>query len=346
MAVSKKLQAIIDNMSGATFTRFDDLWWDNTVGNVPHATRSILEAKVKRTDVDFSTALVLANGPSLARHGALETLKQSGYKGLIIAVDSVIGACLRNEIVPDCVVVVDPRERIVNYFGADDKLDQLSPEDLRYYQSRKEETHLGSEPVATSRNNRELLDQYGEQMIALLATSCTPRIAQRCQEAGLDTYWFNPAYDDYDLPGSFTRKVYDLIPMPCVNVGGNVGTAGWIMAHSAFDIPKVGLAGFDFSYYPDTELERTQYYDELVELAGLDGLEDLLPRLVNPNTGEEFFTDPAYYWYQQVFLELAATAPCTTVNCTEGGIIFGDSIVEMPLSSFLSGLSGSQPKVV
>jgi len=341
MALSNKLQKILDNMSEATFTRFDDLWWDNTVGNVPYSTRSILEAKVKRADADFSTALVLANGPSLARRGTLETLKRSTYSGLVIAVDSVLGTCLRNGVIPDCVVCVDPRSRIVNYFGADEQLDRLRPEDLHYYQSRKEETHLGSEPVATSRSNRELLDRYGEQMIALLATSCSPRIAQRCQEAGLESYWFNPTYDDYDLPDSFTKKVYDLIPLPCVNVGGNVGTAGWIMAHSVFQIRKVALAGFDFSYYPDTEVEKTQYYDELVNVAGRDGLDALLPRLVNPNTGEEFFTDPAYFWYRQVFLELAATAPCTTINCTEGGIIFGDSIVEMPLSTFLSE---SQPK--
>jgi len=336
MVISKKLQEIIDNMSEATFTRFDDLWWDNTVGNVPYATCGILEAKVKRENVDFSSALVIANGPSFSRRSSLETLKHSGYKGLIIAVDSVLGTCLRNDVIPDCVVCVDPRHRIVNYFGADEHLDRLKPEDLHYYLTRREETHLGSEPVATSHSNRELLDNYGDQMIALLSTSVTPRIAQRCQDAGLHSYWFNPAYDDYDLPDSFTKKVYDLIPVPCVNVGGNVGTAAWIMAHSVFQIPKVALVGFDFSYYSDTELEKTQYYDELVEVAGPDGLDALLPRLVNPNTGEEFFTDPAYYWYRQVFLELAATAPCTTINCTEGGIIFGDSILEMSLSTFLT----------
>jgi hypothetical protein len=336
MAISKKLQEIIDNMSEATFTRFDDLWWDNTVGNVPYATRNILESQLKREDVDFSSALVIANGPSFSRRQSLETLKKSDYKGLVIAVDSVLGTCLRNGVVPDCVVCVDPRHRIVNYFGADEELDKLRPEDLHYYQTRREETHLGDEPLVTSRSNKDLLDNYGAQMIALLSTSVTPRISQRCKEAGMETYWFNPAYDDYDLFDSFTKKVYDLIPVPCVNVGGNVGTAAWIMAHSAFEIPKVALTGFDFSYYLDTELEKTQYYDELVAVAGSDDLETLLPRLTNPNTGEEFFTDPAYYWYRQVFLELATTAPCTTINCTEGGIIFGDSIVEMSLADFLA----------
>jgi len=339
MAVSKKLQDILDNMSEATFTRFDDLWWDNTVGNQTYAANSILEAKVKRDDVDFSSALIIANGPSFARKDSLATLKGSGYKGLVIAVDSVIGTLLRNDVVPDCVICVDPRARIVNYFGADEHLDHLKPEDLHYYQTHREETHLGAEPLATSRSNKQLLDNYGEQMIALLSTSVTPRIAQRCQDAGLQSYWFNPAYDDYDLPDSFTRKVYDLIPFPCVNVGGNVGTAAWIMAHSVFKIPKVALVGFDFSYYPDTEVENTQYYEEVVDVAGPEGLDALLPRLINPSNGEEFFTDPAYYWYRQVFLELATTAPCTTINCTEGGIIFGDSIVEMPLADFLSETS-------
>jgi hypothetical protein len=336
MGPSKKLQEIIENMSEATFKRFEDLWWNNTVGNERYATHSILEAKVKRRNVDYSSALVIANGPSFARRRSLETLQRSTYSGLVIAVDSVVGTCLRNGIIPDCIVCVDPRPRIVHYFGADERLDRLRPEDVYYYQTRKDETHLGPEPVATSRSNKDLLNKYGEQMIALLSTSISPRIAQRCKEAGIESYWFNPMYDDYELPDSFTRKVYELNPVPCANVGGNVGTAAWIMAHSVFQIKKVALVGFDFSYYSDTPLEKTQYYDDLVKVAGLDGLDALLPRFVNPTTGEEFFTDPAYFWYRQVFLELAATAPCVTINCTEGGIVFGGSILEMALSNFLS----------
>ena len=61
----------------------------------------------------------------------------------------------------------------------------------------------------------------------------------------------------------------------------------------------------------------------------------------NPYTGETWFTDPAYYWYNQTFLQLAMEAGCTTVNCTEGGILFGEGIDFAPLSIFLSTHSNS-----
>ncbi|OGN10639.1 MAG: hypothetical protein A3J46_05530 [Candidatus Yanofskybacteria bacterium RIFCSPHIGHO2_02_FULL_41_11] len=39
---------------------------------------------------------------------------------------------------------------------------------------------------------------------------------------------------------------------------------------------------------------------------------------------------------QKIFLDLAREADCITYNCTEGGILFGDSIQFIPLSEFLS----------
>src|SRR5947209_2720426 len=108
MNLPRTFPEIASRMAEATFERFGDRWWTNTVANKPHAINSVLDAKSKRDDVDFSSALVIAHGPSLKRRKSLETLQKSHYRGLIIAVDSAAASCLRHGIVPDCVVCADP----------------------------------------------------------------------------------------------------------------------------------------------------------------------------------------------------------------------------------------------
>jgi hypothetical protein len=90
----------------------------------------------------------------------------------------------------------------------------------------------------------------------------------------------------------------------------------------------------DFSYAPGTPMENTQYFRELVELFG-DQAHDAIIPVKNPHLGETWLTDPAYHWYRDSFLELAAQADCATTNCTEGGILFGPPVRWMPLQAFL-----------
>ena len=65
-------------------------------------------------------------------------------------------------------------------------------------------------------------------------------------------------------------------------------------------------------------------------------LDEVFVRVFNPHVGVEFFTDPAYLWYRDVFLEMAADAECATYNCTGGGILFGDPIRWSSLEDFLA----------
>ena len=127
--------------------------------------------------------------------------------------------------------------------------------------------------------------------------------------------------------------------LPCVNAGGNVGTAAWMMAHAVLGKKHVAVTGMDFSYYGDTPYRNTQYYYEAVDLVGEENLDSLYIHIHNPHTGMDFFTDPAYMWYREAFLELAKDADCKTYNCTEGGILFGDVIEFLPLSDFLQRIS-------
>jgi hypothetical protein len=155
----------------------------------------------------------------------------------------------------------------------------------------------------------------------------------------MEVYWWNPMLDDPDQEDSHSRRIMRGNRLPCVNAGGNVGTAAWMMAHAVLGKKHVAVTGMDFSYYSDTPYKNTQYYYEAVDLVGVDNLNSLYIHVHNPHTGMDFFTDPAYMWYRQAFLELAKDADCKTYNCTEGGILFGDGIEFLPLSDFLQRMS-------
>jgi len=112
---------------------------------------------------------------------------------------------------------------------------------------------------------------------------------------------------------------------------------GWVTEGEQLALrgKRVAIAGMDFGYYADTPYSKTQYYREAVDLVGEENLESIFMRVFNPELGEWFYSDPAYMWYRECFLELAADADCTTYNCTEGGILFGDPIKVAPLAKFL-----------
>ena len=58
--------------------------------------------------------------------------------------------------------------------------------------------------------------------------------------------------------------------------------------------------------------------------------------IVNPYLGKAFFTDPAYYWYREAFLDLLPNFNgCEIINATEGGILFGDDIIWMSVNEIL-----------
>lgn len=289
------------------------------------------------------SAIVIAAGPSLHRTGAAERIRQSGYAGTIVATESALGYCLRNGITPHVIVTLDPHPtRIVRFLG-DRSLDaaKLGADD--YFRRQDLDPHLERE----LESNRELLrviDQHGPNVCAAICSSASPAVVDRVYESGMKPFWWNPFFDDYDLPDSWTRRIHALNGRPCLNAGGNVGSAAWVIAAAVLEKKRIAVVGMDFGYYDDTPFEKTQYYKEILALVGPDALEEVYVRIHNPHVGRDFYTDPAYLWYRNSFLEMAAEADCTTFNCTGGGILFGDPIVFTPLDDFLAQTASAAAK--
>jgi hypothetical protein len=282
------------------------------------------------------SAIVIAAGPSLRRFDPIKAIKSRDYRGALIVTESAIAYCLKAEVVPHLVVSVDPHpQRIVRWFG-DPELDEKTIRGDDYYRRQD------MDPAFTDeiRHNRELLDllaRHGKSMRIALSTSASEAVVRRARDIGMDIFWWNPMLDDPDQPGSRTREAWSLNRFPCVNAGGNVGTACWMMAHAVLSKKHVALTGMDFAYYDDTPYSSTQYYRETLTLVGEKDLRRLYPRFLNPHTRTWFYTDPAYLWYREAFLEMVPDADCMTYNCTGGGIIFGQGIRFQPIEEFLDG---------
>jgi hypothetical protein len=283
-------------------------------------------------------AVVIAAGPSLHRQpNAAAVLRDSGYRGCIVATESSMSWLLRNGTVPDLVVTLDPHQtRIVRWFGDPDLTEESLHRD-DYYARQDMDPKFREDQLRFNRALLDLIDRHGTQMKIAISSSASPAVVRRALESGMDIYWWNPMYDDYEREGSLTARIHALNGLPCVNAGGNVGSACWVFAHAVLEKKRVALVGVDFGYYGDTPYTQTQYYKEIVSLVGADKLDDVYVRIMNPHAGREFYTDPAYLWYRDAFLEMAGEADCETYNCTGGGILFGANIHWNSLTEFVRG---------
>lgn len=316
----------------ATFTKTAEIGLKHALANKPFVKKSVKDL----VDRDpGAPALVVSAGPSLHRAKPIETLKRVGHAGLtIVACDGALGFLLRNGVIPDYVVSVDPHpDRIVRWFG-DTKLARRAPD--AYFRNQDLDPKVGENERRYNDELIQLVNQHGPRIKAILSTSVAPDVTERCIESGMDVYWWNPLYDDVDAPDSFTRKINAVNKLPCLVTGGNVGSSSYVFTAAILNRTRIGLIGMDFSYAPETPLHMTQYYDVIQQLYP-DNPEEGYIKVHNPHLDKTWYTDPTYFWYRNCFLQLAAAAPekIETINCTEGGILFGERIGWSTLEGFL-----------
>ncbi|MBI3001778.1 MAG: DUF115 domain-containing protein, partial [Deltaproteobacteria bacterium] len=318
---------IAAKLDGITLEKVTDAGFANARVNASRIAggRSIL-ALQETPLIEGKDALVIAAGPSLHRRDTARLIRESEFKGVIVATESAMAWCLRHGIVPDLVVTLDPHaHRIVRWFGDPDLTkDALARDD--YFARQDMDPEFCEDQLRFNGEVLDLVNRYGPRIRIAVASSASEAVVKRAADSGMDVYWWNPMYDDYDQEQSLTRKIHALNGLPCVNAGGNVGSACWVFAHAVLGKTRVGLVGMDFAYYADAPYSRTQYYKEILNLVGPERLDEVFVRMVNPHTGEEFYTDPAYLWYRDASLEMAQQAECETYNCTGGGILFGPGI--------------------
>ena len=323
-------RALLDRMPELSVERSAAPALANATQNLPYLQHTIAELRDDRHRVE--SAVVVSAGPSLHRRDSVAQLLEHGYDGAVVATDGALSHCLHCGLVPDYVVTLDPHSvRVCRWFG-DVKL--ASRTEHSYFRRQELDPRLGVNERARNQELIELVNRHGPRINAVIGTSVFPEVAQRCAQAGLPLYWWNPILDDPDDPAGLTQQLYRLNRAPCMVSGGNVGSAARVFAHSVLGASDVAVVGMDLGYAPDIPVEKTQYYPELHALFG-ERAKDALVSIYNPHLKETWYADPAYYWYRQGFLEMAAQADCATYNCTEGGTVFGKGLKWMTLKAFL-----------
>lgn len=333
--LGRRIAARLDQI---TLHKVREIGFANAVANAARVSKgkSIVDLNIPSAN---DSALVIAAGPSLHRTGPEKYIDKTTYKGVLVATESSLSWCLKRGIVPDLVVTLDPHaSRIVRWFG-DPTFNETKRRSDDYFARQDQDPGFRDE-MKHNQGLVELVNQFGSKIKIAISTSASTAVVDRAYEAGMDVYWWNPMYDDYDIKDSLTRKVHKMNGLPCVNAGGNVGSACWVFAHAVLKKKKVGLLGMDFGYYPDTPFTQTQYYKEILSLVGEGHLDEIYMPIHNPFTNVTYYTDPAYLWYRDGFLEMVQQAGTETHNCTGGGILFGPGIVWTPLDVFMNENKG------
>lgn len=327
--------SLVDRITQIGYERHRETLLANARRNVAFAKKSIKQLTPLSADKSAS-AIVLSAGPSIRRARTIERLLENGYEGAIVAADGAYAACLRAGLIPDFVLTLDPHNtRVVRWFG-DPDYDAHSAED-DYFE--RQDLDVAARDNALRRNDEDmaLIDKHASKTRALVSSSSPETVVKRVLAAGFDAYWWNPLVDDPTKPGSLTKEIYDVLPLPCLTTGGTVGTAAWAFAVQMLKPRNLGVAGMDLGYYADTTMKMTQTYYELLGIAGGDeeAVKEFFTWMDFPLTGEKFMTDPTYFWYRKNFLHLAKRSPLRTLNCSEGGTLFGDNIDCVSLDHFL-----------
>jgi hypothetical protein len=283
------------------------------------------------------SGIIISAGPSIHKRNSIQRIKESGYHGTIIAIDASYIACLKAGLIPDYVVTMDPNPtRMVRWFGDHDFEENTKNDD--YYTRQDLNVEFRRNSTKQNEYHIQIVDQYGHLSKAIVATTAPRNVVARIREANMETYWWNPLMDDPNEAGSLTRKLYNMNKLPCMNTGGNVGTTAWVFANSILKLPRIALVGMDLGYYMDTPIEMTQTYYELIHhLGGRTHIKQCFKEYEFPLTKERYYTDPTYFWYRKNFLELLSRALSQTINCTEGGTLFGENLACDNLNNYLEG---------
>lgn len=322
----------LDLVAQATFKKTAEIGFAHAKDNLPFMTQTILDLPAEAPGKGRSS-IVMSAGPSLHLRNTVQTIRAMEYRGTLVVADGALGYCLRNGLVPDYVVTVDPHPTwIVRWFG-DPDLKHRADDD--YFRRQDLDPALNTRELERNEELIDLVNIHGPKIKVIIATCVSPNVTRRCLQAGMPLYWWNPICDDYDDPASHTRRLYEMTGMPCMVTGGNCGASAWIFANAILNKDPVAIVGMDLGYAPGTPLRRTQYYHELIKFYPEDQLEQAYIQIYNPHLNETWFTDPTYYWYRQCFLDVVRQSGWTTYNCTEGGTLFGEGIEFMALDQFI-----------
>lgn len=286
-----------------------ELWCKNFAQNLPHIRKGKTIADLtpeKPDDVPKGPAIVIGAGPSIQEHNHLELLADSHFQGTLILTDRMLIPCLKKGVTPDKF----PDFYVVGVDGA---------------------------PIIAKWYNDPIVEKYGPHIKTCLIVSSHPDVRKNCEKARVQIYWFNPLFDDWRSNESFTRIQIMMTKskrnprgVPSMAAGGNAGCCAWVMAHALLRRSPLALIGLNLGWTEGTPLEKTTYYSAFLQAVKDPSKVAMAYReIYNPYFKCKAIADPIFFHYAEAFKEMARETPewVTTINATEGGILFGEPYI-------------------
>ena len=301
-----------------------DLWMYNFARNIPDFLNgnSVKQLSVfnngKKSIKNHrpnSSAVVIGAGPSVRNNNHLELLSKSHYKGVIVCTDRMLIPCLKNGITP---------KKFPKFYVL-----TMEPKD-----------------VTLKLYNDPIVKKYYKGIITVLSTCTEHETVEVIKKNNLEIFWFHPLIDDYRKPGSI-NKIMNLMSksksnptgLPGLQTGGNVGCFSWIFSWVILGCSPISLIGLDLGHNANTPLKKTRHYNEYLRIFKNNKSEasKYFKIIKNTDLRIEVLSDPVFDFYREAFLDLVKRSPkwVKTINCTEGGSLFGNGIKNMKFVDIL-----------
>ncbi len=290
------------------------MWTKNIRENMQHI-MAYPDVKTVFGKHENTPAVVIGAGPSLfdnaSKTNHIEMLAENCFNGTIIATDRILKDCYEYGINPDYVVVVDGSKRIYDRFF-----------------------------------DHAIVRKNAHDTTAILANHTHPSIAKEWDERS-DILFYTPGISNEILPNasSIIGLVTDNTEL---DTGGNCGSFAINAAHIMKCSP-VALIGIDMSYKIGTPLSETQYYESYKKKTGYTDSElwenEVFKTVHHPFFDTDCIIDAMFMTYAEPLMEYAIPAYVNNgiriINCTEGGVLYGDNIECGWFKDFLEEFGGS-----
>ena len=322
-----------------------DMWMMNFADNLPfirfgdNLTMEVPEKPVIRTIADLGrpeptlekppdgSAVIIGRGPSVwknrykldgedANHLDLlsKYVKEKKYRGAVCASDGMLIECLKRDIIPEITVSVD-----------------------------------GS-PIITKWYDHPLVKKHGSRLKIILPSTINHQVYKTCIANGCQVYWFSPMLDMPTRLETFTRIMGFLTKtrkedknLVAGQAGGNCGSCAWIMAMELLKRSPCAFIGIDMGYPEGTKLEDTPYFSSVLPQIKEQPqmMEHVYVKIHHPIYKTDAYFDAAFHHYRQAIIDMQKNTLQWyrhyggTINCTEGGTLWGAGIECTTFKEFL-----------
>ena len=324
--ILSKESVIIPNMLEKVVRKFYEKdfeeWVRNFAGNLDFIWKESSAGDLSiKNNLKMKSAIVIGRGPSLKKFNHLEILAKSDYSGAIVCSDGILKDALEAGITP---------EKFSNFYVV--TTDPYKEQKLLY--------------------DHKIIDEFGSKIKGIFSTLMNPDAAKRARESGINIFWLHPLFDYHEGEKSFNKIAALMVRtknhvqgLPAIQTGGNVGTSAWFVSWQILKCNIVSLIGINHGWEESDSLELIQSHGHNSNLQVLDKndpkFKKLYPKIFNPDFKTYCILDPIFQYYSNAFKEFISRSPSNvkTINCTEGGSIFGSNIESMYFNQFLDKYS-------